>query len=196
MCIGGNLSPGMLISAYSQGIFPWFNEGDPLLWQSPDPRFVIFPQNLHVSESMRKILKKKLFEISFDRDFYSVICACASVSRRGQQGTWITGDMIEAYNELHRIGSAHSAEAWQDGSLVGGCYGVQLGSVFFGESMFSKKPNASKSAFLTLAASLFAGGIAFIDCQVYSGHLAGMGGTELSRKDFLKLLRRHINNGL
>jgi leucyl/phenylalanyl-tRNA--protein transferase len=188
VCIGGNLSPGMLLSAYSQGIFPWFNEDDPILWQSPDPRFVIFPQNLHISASMRKILKKNLFEISFDRDFPAVISECAAVPRHGQRGTWITGDMIDAYTELYRLGSAHSAEAWQDGCLVGGCYGVQIGSVFFGESMFSKRPNASKAAFLTFAGHLFANGTAFIDCQVYSGHLAGMGGTELSRNVFLSLL--------
>ncbi|MDR0409242.1 MAG: leucyl/phenylalanyl-tRNA--protein transferase, partial [Spirochaetaceae bacterium] len=112
VCIGGNLSPGMLLSAYEQGIFPWFNEDDPVLWQSPDPRFVIFPQNLHVSASMRKVLNKKRFEITFDRDFHAVISSCASIYRRGQQGTWITGDIIAAYSELHRLGYAHSAEAW------------------------------------------------------------------------------------
>jgi leucyl/phenylalanyl-tRNA--protein transferase len=192
VCIGGNLSPGMLLSAYRQGIFPWFNEDEPILWQSPDPRFVIFPQNLHVSTFMRKILKKKQFEISFDRDFHAVISACAAISRRGQHGTWISGGMIDAYTELHRLGSAHSAESWQDGCLVGGCYGVQIGAVFFGESMFSKKSNASKAAFLTFAGQLFANGTAFIDCQVYSDHLASMGGTALSRKDFLSLLKRYI----
>ncbi|MDR1363009.1 MAG: leucyl/phenylalanyl-tRNA--protein transferase [Spirochaetaceae bacterium] len=188
VCIGGNLSPGMLLSAYRQGIFPWFNDGDPILWQSPDPRFVIFPQNLHVSDSMCKILKKKRFVISFDCDFHAVISECAAVRRRGQDGSWITGDMIGAYSELHRLGFAHSAEARLDGCLVGGCYGVRIGGVFFGESMFSKVSNASKAAFLTFAASLFDDGLAFIDCQVYSAHLESMGGTALSRKDFISLL--------
>jgi leucyl/phenylalanyl-tRNA--protein transferase len=192
VCVGGNLSPGMLISAYSQGIFPWFNENEPVLWRSPDPRFVIFPQNLHVSRSMRKILNKKQFEISFDRDFEAVISGCAATYRPGQGGTWITGDMIAAYTALHRLGKAHSAEAWQDGGLAGGCYGVILGSVFFGESMFFNRPNASKAAFLTLAESLFANGTAFIDCQTRTEHLAGLGATELSRKDFLDLLKRHV----
>jgi leucyl/phenylalanyl-tRNA--protein transferase len=191
VCVGGNLSPGMLLSAYRQGLFPWFNEEDPIIWQSPDPRFVIFPQNLHISASMRKILRQKRFEITFDRDFSAVISACAATSRAGQDGTWITGDMMAAYTELHRLGRAHSAEAWQDGILAGGCYGVQLGTVFFGESMFSARPNASKAAFLTLADFLFDGGVAFIDCQVHSDHLASLGGTEISRADFIRLVKHH-----
>jgi leucyl/phenylalanyl-tRNA--protein transferase len=189
VCAGGNLSPGMLLSAYRQGIFPWFNEDEPVLWRSPDPRFVIFPQNLHISASMRKVLKKKQFEISFDRAFEAVILGCAAAYRPGQEGTWITGDMIAAYKALHRLGKAHSAEAWQDGELSGGCYGVRIGTLFFGESMFFNRPNASKAAFLTLAESLFADGIAFIDCQVKTEHLAALGGTEISRKDFLSLLK-------
>jgi leucyl/phenylalanyl-tRNA--protein transferase len=189
VCMGGNLSPGMLLSAYRQGIFPWFNEGDPVLWQSPDPRLVIFPQNLHVSESMRKILKKQQFEITFDRAFKAVISGCAAAYRPGQANTWITGDIIAAYKALHQLGKAHSAEAWQDGELAGGCYGVRLGAVFFGESMFFNRPNASKAAFLTLAERLFSEGIAFIDCQVRTEHLAALGGTEVSRKDFLSMLR-------
>jgi leucyl/phenylalanyl-tRNA--protein transferase len=182
----------MLISAYKQGIFPWFNEGEPVIWQSPDPRFVIFPQNIHVSTSMRKILNKKQFEISFDRDFKSVISACAAKYRPGQDGTWITDDMIAAYTELYRIGKAHSAESWSEGELAGGCYGIRLGRVFFGESMFADRPNASKAAFLALAESLFANGVAFIDCQVYTDHLASLGGVELRRKDFLRLLKENI----
>jgi leucyl/phenylalanyl-tRNA--protein transferase len=189
VCAGGNLSPGMLLSAYRQGIFPWFNEGDPVLWQSPDPRFVIFPRNLHVSASMRKILKNKRYEITFDRDFEAVISGCAAAYRPGQTNTWITGDMIAAYTAIHRLGKAHSAEAWQDGELAGGCYGVRLGAVFFGESMFFNRPNASKAAFLTLAETLFAEGTAFIDCQVRTEHLAVLGGAEVSRKDFLRMLR-------
>jgi leucyl/phenylalanyl-tRNA--protein transferase len=195
VCAGGNLSPGMLLSAYRQGIFPWFNEGEPVLWRSPDPRFVIFPQNLHISTSMRKILKKKQFEISFDRAFEAVISGCASAYRPGQGGTWITGDMIAAYKTLYRLGKAHSAEAWQDGELSGGCYGVRLGAVFFGESMFFNRPNASKAAFLTLAEALFAGGTAFIDCQVRTEHLYALGGTEISRKDFLNMLKSGHHQG-
>ncbi|MDR2098202.1 MAG: leucyl/phenylalanyl-tRNA--protein transferase [Spirochaetaceae bacterium] len=193
VCVGGNLSPGMLISAYKQGIFPWFNEGEPLTWCSPDPRFVIFPQNLHISASMRKVFKKKTFEISFDRAFDAVISSCASIKRPGEDGTWITHDMINAYNELHRLGKAHSAEAWHNGRLSGGCYGLRLGAVFSGESMFAREANASKAAFLTLAGSLFSQGVAFIDCQLYTPHLASLGGTEISRAEFLTLLKRHID---
>jgi leucyl/phenylalanyl-tRNA--protein transferase len=181
----------MLLSAYRQGIFPWFNEGDPILWHSPDPRFVIFPKNLHVSTSMRKIFKKKTFEISFDRDFDAVIRACASVKRRGENGTWITDDMIAAYTALHRLGKAHSAEARRNGRLAGGCYGLRLGAVFFGESMFSYEANASKAAFLALAESLFADGAALIDCQLPTEHLASLGGVEISRSDFLKLVKHY-----
>jgi leucyl/phenylalanyl-tRNA--protein transferase len=181
----------MLLSAYRQGIFPWFNEGEPVIWHSPDPRFVIFPQNLHVSASMRKILRKKTFEISFDRAFDAVISACASVKRPGETGTWITSDMIAAYTALYRLGKAHSAEAWLDGRLAGGCYGIRLGAVFFGESMFSYEANASKAAFLTLAESLFGEGAALIDCQLYTEHLASLGGVEISREDFLKLVARY-----
>jgi leucyl/phenylalanyl-tRNA--protein transferase len=189
VAVGGNLSPGMLLSAYGQGIFPWYNPEDPLLWQSPDPRFVIYPEKLRVSASMRKILRREEYEISFDRNFAAVIKGCADVERPGQNGTWITTDIIEAYTELHRLGWAHSAEAWRDGELAGGCYGIRLGAVFFGESMFAKKPNASKAAFLTLARFLFADGAAFIDCQVPTDHLRSLGGEEISRGDFLALLK-------
>ena len=188
--IGGNLSPGMLLSAYEQGIFPWYNPGEPILWQSPDPRCVIFPEKLHISSSMRKILKDRTFEITFNKDFAGVINNCAEILRHGQGGTWITDDMIDAYTELHRIGLVHSAEAWQDGVLAGGCYGILIGKVFFGESMFARKSNASKAAFLTLAIKLFENGAAFIDCQIPTRHLISLGGEELSRKDFLKLLKK------
>ena len=154
IAVGGNLSPGMLLSAYEQGIFPWYNPGDPVIWQSPDPRCVIFPERLHISSSMRKILKTQLFDITFDRNFWGVIKGCAEIQRPTQVGTWISDDIIEAYTELHRLGWAHSAEAWQGGELAGGCYGILMDNVFFGESMFSKKANASKAAFLSLAKSL------------------------------------------
>jgi leucyl/phenylalanyl-tRNA--protein transferase len=205
VAVGGNLSPGMLISAYQQGIFPWFNEGDPILWQSPDPRFVLFPENLHVSQSMRKLLRQGIYDIRYDTAFTKVIQSCAEISRHGQDGTWITADMFEAYCELHRLGYAHSAEAWQDGQLAGGCYGIFLdiqarpdlsslrnsgdtSGIFFGESMFALRPNASKAAFLSLAQKLFARNTAFIDCQVWTAHLESLGGQSMPRKDYLRLL--------
>jgi leucyl/phenylalanyl-tRNA--protein transferase len=189
IALGGNLSPGMLLSAYEQGLFPWYNPGDPLLWQSPDPRFVIFPGNLHISSSMKRVLKRGDFEITFNRDFEGVIRGCAKIERPGQEGTWITPDMIEGYIRLHRLGFAHSAESYAGGRLAGGCYGVQLGRAFFGESMFSREANASKAAFLTLARRLFSGGAAFIDCQVHTNHLESLGGIEMARSAYLRLLR-------
>jgi leucyl/phenylalanyl-tRNA--protein transferase len=188
VCWGGNLSPGMLLSAYEQGIFPWYSEGEPLLWHSPDPRFVLFPEKLHVSHTMKKVLTRPCFEIALDRDFGGVISACSQAPRPGQDGTWITGEVIAAYTRLHQLGWAHSAEAYAGGELAGGCYGIRLGNVFFGESMFAKKPNASKAAFLTLARLLFEDGVVFIDCQVHTDHLESLGGEEIGRKEFLKLL--------
>jgi leucyl/phenylalanyl-tRNA--protein transferase len=201
VAVGGNLSPGMLLSAYEQGIFPWYNPEDPVLWQSPDPRCVIFPDSLHISESMRKVFKKGEFEIALDRDFAGLIRACAETERPGQGGTWITEDIITAYVEMHRLGFAHSVEAYSppfdpDGGggeeLVGGCYGVLLGKAFFGESMFSRKRNASKAAFLSLAQFLFENDVAFIDCQVPTDHLRSLGGVEMSRSEFLKLLKNTL----
>jgi leucyl/phenylalanyl-tRNA--protein transferase len=190
IAIGGNLSPGMLLSAYEQGIFPWYNPDDPVLWQSPDPRFVIFPHTLHISGSMQKVFKRGDFEISFDRDFEGVIRGCGEAMRPGQKGSWITDDIIAGYTELYRLGYVHSAESRQDGVLVGGCYGVLLGSVFCGESMFARIPNASKAAFLTLAQYLFRErGVRFIDCQVPTDHLRSLGGQVVSRADFLRLLK-------
>jgi leucyl/phenylalanyl-tRNA--protein transferase len=192
IAMGGNLSPGMLLSAYEQGIFPWYNPEDPVLWQSPDPRCVIFPEKLRVSSSMKKILRQGKFTVTMDRDFPAVIRACASVERPGQGGTWISEDIIAAYTELHRLGWAHSAESWMDGDLAGGCYGIRMGRAFFGESMFARRPNASKAAFLTLAQTLFDDGIAFIDCQVPTVHLSSLGGEEMNRKDFLRLLEETL----
>jgi len=190
--VGGNLSAGMLLSAYEQGLFPWYNPGDPVFWQSPDPRCVIYPEKLHVSSSMRKILKTSVFKITFDEDFEGVIKNCAEIYRPGQGGTWVSDDIIEAYTELHRLGWAHSAEAWQDGILSGGCYGVLIGKVFVGESMFAKRSNASKAAFLTFAEKLFSNGLALIDCQVQTNHLMSLGAEEISRKDYLALLKKHL----
>ncbi len=191
IAVGGNLSPGMLLSAYEQGIFPWYNEGDPVVWQSPDPRCVIFPEKLHISSSMRKILNNRTFIIKFDENFTEVMKGCAETKRPHQNGTWISKDIIEAYTELHRLGWAHSAEAWQDGELAGGCYGVLMGDAFFGESMFSRKSNASKAAFLSLAERLFKYGAAFIDCQVPTNHLLSLGGEVMARENFLRLLDIH-----
>ena len=189
VAVGGNLSPGMLLSAYEQGIFPWYNEDDPVLWQSPDPRFVIFPHTLHISRTMKKILMRGDFQISLNKDFAGVIRNCSEIKRPGQDGTWISHDIIAAYSELHRLGYAISAESYQDGVLVGGCYGVLLGKVFCGESMFSKVSNASKAAFLALAQFLFfEKNVHFIDCQVPTNYLHSLGGVELSRAEFLKLL--------
>jgi len=189
--VGGNLSPGMLLSAYEQGIFPWYGPGDPILWQSPDPRCIIFPDKLHISSSMKKIFKKQIFKITYDADFNGVIRGCAEKNRPGQNGTWITGDIINAYTKLHELGWVHSAEAWQDGELAGGCYGVLLGRVFYGESMFADKENASKAAFLSYARHLFEHNAAFIDCQVPNKHLLSLGGEEMSRNNFLKLLETY-----
>jgi leucyl/phenylalanyl-tRNA--protein transferase len=192
VAVGGNLSPGMLLSAYEQGIFPWFNPEDPIIWQSPETRLVIFPEKLHISRSMERVFKRGDFEISLDRDFPGVIRGCAEMYRPGQGGTWITRDIIEAYTELHRLGWAHSAESYRKGKLAGGCYGLRLGRVFFGESMFAREANASKAAFLGLARLLFADGVAFIDCQVPSDHLRSLGGEEMDRRDFLDLLRETL----
>jgi leucyl/phenylalanyl-tRNA--protein transferase len=197
LCSGGNLSPGLLLSAYRQGVFPWFSEGEPILWWSPDPRFVLFPEELHVSETMRKILRRVLAprggsgaraELSLDRDFAAVIRACASSPRPGQDGTWITEGMIEAYLELHRLGYAHSIEVRMQGELVGGLYGVSLGELFFGESMFSRIDDASKLAFIPLAWRLRDEGFTLIDSQVYTDHVAGLGGREIPRDYYLRLV--------
>jgi leucyl/phenylalanyl-tRNA--protein transferase len=195
---GGNLSPGMLLSAYENGIFPWYDESQPVLWQSPLRRFVLYPQDLHVAQSMRKVLRQRRFEIRYNSAFAAVIQNCAAAARGGQNGTWITGDMIRAYCRLRELGYAHSAEAWRDGELCGGCYGVLLPKrqiepdgapprtgIFFGESMFSRASNASKAAFLQLAGDLFSGGVRLIDCQVWSRHLESLGAREISRARFL-----------
>jgi leucyl/phenylalanyl-tRNA--protein transferase len=192
IAVGGNLSPGMLLSAYEQGLFPWYNQDDPILWQSPDPRFVIFPEKLHISKSMEKVFRKGVFDFALDRDFTAVIRSCGEVYRPDQGDTWITDDIIAAYGELHRLGWAHSAESYLDGELAGGCYGVRLGNAFIGESMFTRRPNASKAAFLRLAKILFLDGVSFIDCQVHTEHLESLGGEEISRKEYLKLLGKAL----
>jgi len=200
LCSGGNLSPGMLLSAYRRGIFPWFSEGDPILWWSPDPRFVLFPSELHVSETMRKILRHRFrdgsrregWELALDRDFPAVIRACSETPRPGQDGTWITEDMIQAYIELHRLGFAHSIEARADGRLVGGLYGVSIGKAFFGESMFSLEDDASKCAFIPFVWLLSEEGFTLVDSQVYTDHLAGLGAREIPREEYLRLLAERL----
>ena len=189
---GGNLSPGMLLSAYEQGLFPWYSDDEPIVWHSPDPRLVIFKEKLHVSKTMEKILKKKIFAVTMNKDFPGVISACSRHERPGQAGTWITPDMITAYTELHRLGWAHSAEAYYEGELAGGCYGLRLGNFFFGESMFANRSNASKAAFLTLARLLFEDGVLLIDCQQPTRHLKSLGAEEISRKEYLALLRKSL----
>ncbi|MFZ2634943.1 MAG: leucyl/phenylalanyl-tRNA--protein transferase [Rectinemataceae bacterium] len=188
VCQGGNLSPGMLLSAYRRGIFPWYGPGEPLLWWSPDPRFVLFPDEAHISATSRKLIRHGRYSLAIDTDFPAVIQACASTPRPGQPGTWIVPDMIEAYTGLHELGLAHSVEAREDGVLVGGLYGVSLGKAFFGESMFSLADGASRFSFLCLAMRLSDEGYSLIDSQVYTDYLADMGAREIPRGEYLRRL--------
>jgi leucyl/phenylalanyl-tRNA--protein transferase len=191
LCAGADLSPGRLIAAYSKGIFPWFSEGDPILWWSPDPRMVLFPGELRVSRSLRKTVARGAYETRFDHDFRAVIEACAS-PRAADGGTWIVPEMIEAYVRLHELGFAHSVESWQEGRLAGGLYGLALGRVFFGESMFTRAPDASKAALVQLVERLKARGFRVIDCQQSTGHLASLGAREIPRKAFAQILEDSI----
>ncbi len=187
LAVGGCLSQERLLNAYRQGIFPWFGEEEPILWWSPNPRLVLRPETLKVSKSLRKTLKKELFQVTFDQAFSAVIEQC-SQPREDGNGTWITNDMKQAYQQLHQAGHAHSVEAWQDGELVGGLYGIAMGGVFFGESMFSRTSNASKVAFVTLVNRLKQAGYQLIDCQVRTEHLVSLGAEEIPRKMFNRLL--------
>lgn len=189
LAIGGDLSPQRLIKAYRQGIFPWYNEGQPILWWSPNPRAVLFPGQLKVSRSLSKTLKKDRFVITVDHAFQDVIRACAG-PRRDSMGTWITGELEAAYLRLHTLGVAHSVETWVHGELAGGLYGVALGRVFFGESMFHHHRDASKVALVHLVRQLQRWDYRLIDCQVSSGHLASLGAAEIDRAEFLDLLAR------
>lgn len=188
LAVGGDLRTERILEAYRQGIFPWYSEEDPILWWSPDPRALLYPERMHVSRSLRRTAAKELFEIRFDSDFAGVMAACAQTPRPGQQGTWIVPEMLAAYVKLHHEGFAHSVECWQDDKLVGGLYGVSLGKAFFGESMFSHKTDASKIALGVLAAHCQAWGFHFIDCQMPTPHLERLGVKSLSRKDFLEKL--------
>lgn len=192
LAAGGDLSPQRLIEAYRCGIFPWFNQGDPILWWSPDPRMVLFPAELKISRSLRKTLKKADYTIRIDSAFNRVVQACAA-PRKEQAGTWIHDEMIAAYTALHEMGWAHSIETWIEGELVGGLYGVAQGKMFFGESMFSRTTDASKVAFVHLVRYLERRGFKMIDCQMKTAHLASFGAREISRKEFSLKLKELVN---
>lgn len=190
IAVGGDLRPERLLLAYSMGIFPW--QGEPLHWHSPDPRMVLLAEDLRVTRSLEKTLRQGRFVLTADRAFREVMVACATVPRPGQDGTWITPEMVESYGELHRRGLAHSVEAWEDGRLAGGLYGISLGAAFFGESMFSRARDASKAAFVTLVRQLTRWRIPLVDCQVYTPHLASFGAAEWPRREFLASLARAL----
>lgn len=192
LAVGGDLSLKRLLNAYSQGIFPWYSEGQAIMWWTPSPRLILLPNELHVGRSSKKLLRKRGFHISVDQAFTQVIENCAQVSRKGEQGSWITAKMQTAYINLHKHGYAHSVEAWQDEELVGGLYGVSLGKVFFGESMFSLVSGASRVAFLTLVYQLQKWGFACIDCQMHTDYLASFGAKQVSREQFESLLQAGI----
>ena len=192
LCIGGDLSCERLLLAYQNGIFPWFSENEPILWWSPDPRLVLFPSQIKISRSLRKKIRKNIFQITFDQAFEPTIRACAKPRKHGQEGTWLVEEMVDAYIALHKMGYAHSVETWYQGDLVGGLYGISMGCSFFGESMFSRKSDASKVALAALAAHLQNHGVDLIDCQVTTAHLCQMGAVEISRQRFLDILHRSI----
>lgn len=191
LAIGGDLSTERLVHAYRSGIFPWY-EGEHILWWCPDPRFVLFPNELIVSKSMRSVINRGTFSFSANQAFVEVITNCKRISRKDQDSTWITDEVKNAYLELHKKGIAHSAEAWLDGKLVGGLYGVRMGNIFFGESMFSQVSNASKFAFISYIQLLEKQGVNLIDCQVYTEHLESLGARMISRKKFIELLNQNL----
>jgi len=184
LAVGGDLSRQRLLLAYRQGIFPWYSEGEPILWWSPNPRLVIYPGKIHISRSLRRTLRRGRFRVTADRAFDQVIRRCARAPRRQGEGTWITSAMEAAYSDLHRIGVAHSVEVWESDELVGGLYGVSLGGTFFGESMFARRSDASKVALVRLVHHLESRGFALIDCQVTTDHLLRLGAEEISRARF------------
>jgi len=192
LAAGGDLSPDRLVQAYRHGCFPWFQDGQPILWWSPDPRTVIFPDELHVSRSLAKLMRQRRYQVTFDQDFSAVIRACAG-PRSYADGTWITGSIQEAYVELHRRGHAHSVEVWEGDQLVGGLYGLAMGQLFFGESMFSHADNASKVGFATLVEHLKAWGFVLIDCQMHTSHLESFGARTISRETFASYLQAHLD---
>jgi leucyl/phenylalanyl-tRNA--protein transferase len=192
LAAGGDLSADRLIQAYRHGCFPWFQQGQPILWWSPDPRTVLFPDELHVSRSLAKLLRQQRYRVTFDQDFSAVIMACAA-PRDYADGTWITGSMQKAYIELHNRGLAHSVEVWDADELVGGLYGLAMGQLFFGESMFSRADNASKVGFATLVEHLRASGFVLIDCQMPTQHLESLGARSIPRKVFAEYLHQHLD---
>jgi leucyl/phenylalanyl-tRNA--protein transferase len=192
LALGGDLSVERLLLAYRSGIFPWFNEDEPPLWWCPNPRCVLFPNELYVSKSMQQLLKRKEFRITINQAFEEVVFLCG-YTRKEKEGTWITDDILDAYSHLHRLGFAVSIEAWKNNELVGGLYGVKMGNIFFGESMFSKLSNASKYAFITYVQQLQNEGVVLIDCQVYTPHLESMGARMIEREEFLNLVKENIN---
>ncbi len=192
LAVGGDLSAARLIKAYSQGIFPWYGKDCPVMWWSPDPRCVLIPAELKISRSLQRAMNKNPYTITQNKAFLKVINFCSNVARPGQDGTWLQPEMIEAYYELHKLGYAHSVEAWQENRLVGGLYGIALGGAFFGESMFHLEPNASKIAFVSLAKHLLEEGFTVVDCQQTTSHMLSMGAKEISRADFIKLLEHAL----
>lgn len=188
LAVDGDLSPARLLLAYQNGIFPWYSDDTPILWYSPHERFVLYPDELKISKSMKQVIRSGRFVVSFNQCFSRVIAACAQAERAGQDGTWITGDMEQAYIKLHELGHAHSVEVWQHNELVGGLYGVQVGRVFCGESMFSKVSNTSKLALIWLCET---GKYDMIDCQVYTSHLESLGARMISRADYLSILKKN-----
>ena len=192
IAIGGDLGMDRLLLAYRSGIFPWYSEGEPIVWWSPDPRFVLFPNKLRVTKSMQSVLNNGSFRFTINRAFSKVLQHCKTITRQGQEGTWITPAIEQAYTKLHDLGYAHSAEAWMNGELVGGLYGIRLGNVFFGESMFSKVSNASKFAFINYVRQLQKEKVTLIDCQVYTAHLESLGAKMIERNTFMTLLAENI----
>jgi len=193
LAYGGDLHPDRILKAYRMGIFPWFNEGDPILWWSPDPRLLLYPENFVLRRSFRRVLRNRDHDVRFDHDFEAVIAACASAPREGQKGTWLLPEMQEAYTELHRRGFAHSVEVYESGELIGGLYGIAMGKAFFGESMFSTRPDGSKIAIKALSDVLREKGYDFIDCQVVTDHLVGLGAISVSRERFLRELEAALD---
>ena len=190
LAIGGDLSVERLLLAYQSGIFPWFEQGDPIMWWSPNPRMVLFLDELIISKSMRNILNRNSFSVTFNQNFRDVISHCQKVKRDGQNGTWITNEMIEAYCKLNELGIAKSVEVWQNEQLVGGLYGIDLGTIFCGESMFSLVSNASKVAFIALVEQLKEKNYKLLDCQVYNPHLESLGCREIKRNEFMRILKK------
>jgi leucyl/phenylalanyl-tRNA---protein transferase len=188
LAVGGDLSTERLLMAYRNGIFPWYNEDEIPMWWSPDPRFVLFPAELKVSKSMKQLMNKGNFEFRTDTVFEDVIRNCSKAKRKGTDGTWISDEIMEGYTSLHELGYAHSAETWRNGSMVGGLYGVKLGNIFFGESMFSLESNASKFAFIRWVQLLQQQGVKLIDCQVHTPHLESLGARMIPRAEFIELL--------